>query len=102
MAAAISAIRASAMDPGPEGIADTNPSASAPALIAAVASWTEAMQQTFIRVRIDFPLLALDITEASEACGFEAARPTGQQRNYFEARDVKPFACLTFPHHSAR
>lgn len=48
-AAAISAISASAITPGPLGIAETRPKASAPA--AASASARFAMQQILTRVR---------------------------------------------------
>src|SRR5688572_3944849 len=47
--AAIVAINASSIGPGPLGIADTSPSASAPASIAIVASTGLAMQQTLMR-----------------------------------------------------
>src|SRR5438477_3926714 len=47
--AAISAICSSLMTPGPLGMAETNPSADAPAAMAMRASSTELMQQTFTR-----------------------------------------------------
>ena len=50
-AAAISAIRSSPITPGPLGIADTSPTASAPAATAARASPTLEMQQILTRVR---------------------------------------------------
>ena len=46
---AISAICSSLITPGPLGIAETNPSADAPASIAMRASATELMQQIFTR-----------------------------------------------------
>src|SRR5262245_37713399 len=48
----MAAMRASGIGPGPLGIAETSPSASAPCSIASSASSTEAMQQIFRRVRI--------------------------------------------------
>jgi hypothetical protein len=47
--AAISAIKLSAIGPGPLGIADTNPTADAPCSIAIKASTTLAIQQIFTR-----------------------------------------------------
>jgi hypothetical protein len=47
--AAISAIRSSGIGPGPLGIADTSPTADAPASIAIHASSIVAMQQIFTR-----------------------------------------------------
>lgn len=47
--AAISAIRSSAIGPGPLGIADTSPSADAPCSIASQASSMLAIQQIFTR-----------------------------------------------------
>jgi hypothetical protein len=46
---AISAIVPSGITPGPLGIAETKPTAAAPATIAACASQGEAMQQTLTR-----------------------------------------------------
>src|SRR5204863_9244633 len=48
--AAISAMRSSAIGPGPLGIADTSPSAEAPCRTASSASEMLAMQQTLMRV----------------------------------------------------
>ena len=50
-AAAIAAIRSSPITPGPLGIAETSPMASAPAATAACASATLEMQQILTRVR---------------------------------------------------
>jgi hypothetical protein len=47
--AAISAISLSPITPGPLGIAETSPSAEAPARTAVHASSTEEMQQTLMR-----------------------------------------------------
>jgi hypothetical protein len=60
--AAISAIRSSGIGPGPLGIADTSPTADAPASIAIQASSTLAMQQIFTRgFVVGFILLILKI-----------------------------------------
>ena len=50
-AAAMSAIRSSSITPGPLGIAETSPMASAPAATAASASASLEMQQILTRVR---------------------------------------------------
>jgi hypothetical protein len=47
--AAIVAIKASSIGPGPLGIAETSPTADAPHSIASLASSTLAMQQIFTR-----------------------------------------------------
>ena len=56
---AISAISQSGIGPGPLGILLTNPTASAPYLIASLASSTEAIQHIFILVRMLYVMIKI-------------------------------------------